>query len=155
MARNDVVPFLTGRARAVDDVAVDAYSDHDALKSTGSHAANDDASDPHSEKNIRENRAFVLGLGVLTVLISILMARLDNGGDLVVASLTVAYDILVGGLAAQALVRLDLDGDRVAGEARYLEGIGRVRDVAVAADGSLMLLTDADNGQMVRVTRAE
>lgn len=64
-------------------------------------------------------------------------------------------DILVGGLAAQALVRLDLDGDRVAGEARYLEGIGRVRDVAVAADGSLMLLTDADNGQMVRVTRAE
>ena len=52
-------------------------------------------------------------------------------------------------------MRLDLDGDRVAGEARYLEGIGRVRDVAVAADGSLMLLTDADNGQMVRVTRAE
>ena len=105
VARNDVVPFLTGRARAVDDVAVDTYSDHDAraLKSTGSHAANDDASDPHSEKNIRENRAFVLGLGVLTVLISILMARLDNGGDLVVASLTVAYDILVGGLLVAIL----------------------------------------------------
>ena len=25
VARNDVVPFLTGRARAVDDVAVDSF----------------------------------------------------------------------------------------------------------------------------------
>ncbi len=40
---------------------------------------------------------------MLTVLISILMARLDNGGDLVVASLTVAYDILVGGLLVAIL----------------------------------------------------
>ena len=64
-------------------------------------------------------------------------------------------DMLVGGLVAKALVRLDIEGDRVAGEDRYLEGIGRVRDVEQAADGSLMLLTDADNGQMIRVTRAD
>ena len=50
-------------------------------------------------------------------------------------------------------MRLKLEGDRVTGEARHLQGIGRVRDVEVAADGSLMLLIDADNGRMVRVTR--
>ena len=39
------------------------------------------------------------------------------------------------------------------GEARHLEGIGRVRDVEVAPDGSILLLTDKDNGELVRVTR--
>ena len=48
---------------------------------------------------------------------------------------------------------LTLDGDRVTGEARHLQGIGRVRDVEVARDGSVMLLTDARNGALVRVTR--
>ena len=60
---------------------------------------------------------------------------------------------LIGGLVGQALVRLTLDGDRVTGEARHLQGIGRVRDVEVARDGSVMLLTDARNGALVRVTR--
>lgn len=62
-------------------------------------------------------------------------------------------DFLIGGLVAQALVRLDMQDGRVAGEARHLQGIGRVRDVEVAADGSLMLLIDADRGRMVRVSR--
>ena len=31
--------------------------------------------------------------------------------------------------------------------------VGRVRDVEVARDGSVMLLTDARNGALVRVTR--
>ncbi|WP_134725061.1 PQQ-dependent sugar dehydrogenase [Paracoccus luteus] len=60
---------------------------------------------------------------------------------------------LIGGLVGQALVRLTLDGDRVTGEARHLQGIGRVRDVEVARDGSVMLLTDAENGALIRVTR--
>ncbi|WP_112873218.1 PQQ-dependent sugar dehydrogenase [Paracoccus endophyticus] len=60
---------------------------------------------------------------------------------------------LIGGLVGRALVRLTLDGDRVTGEARHLQGIGRVRDVEVARDGSVMLLTDARNGALVRVTR--
>ena len=50
-------------------------------------------------------------------------------------------------------MRLRLEGDRVTGEARHLEGIGRVRDVEVAPDGSILLLTDKDNGELVRVTR--
>lgn len=63
-------------------------------------------------------------------------------------------DILIGGLQAGALVRLELDGERVTGEARHLQGIGRVREVEVARDGSIMLLTDEDNGRLIRVTPA-
>ena len=62
---------------------------------------------------------------------------------------------LIGGLASQALVRLELDGTRVTGEARYFQGDGRVRDVDVAADGSVMILTDARGGALVRITPAE
>lgn len=64
-------------------------------------------------------------------------------------------DILVGALRGQSLVELELENDRVSGEARHLPGIGRVRDVAVAPDGAVMLLIDADNGQMIRVTRGQ
>ncbi|MFD0981328.1 PQQ-dependent sugar dehydrogenase [Tropicimonas aquimaris] len=60
--------------------------------------------------------------------------------------------VLIGGLAGQALVRLTLDDGAVTGEARYLEGRGRVRDVDVAADGAVMLLTDARDGALVRLT---
>ncbi|SJM29210.1 Glucose dehydrogenase B (fragment) [Mesorhizobium delmotii] len=60
--------------------------------------------------------------------------------------------ILVGGLSSLSLVRLTLSADRVTGEARYLEGAGRIRDVAVARDGSILLLTD-DGGQVLRLTR--
>ncbi|HCQ66448.1 MAG TPA: glucose dehydrogenase [Rhodobacteraceae bacterium] len=60
--------------------------------------------------------------------------------------------LLVGGLASQVLVRLDLDGTSVTGEARYLQGMGRVRDVDVAADGAVMILTDARSGALIRLT---
>lgn len=62
-------------------------------------------------------------------------------------------DILVGGLQAQALVRLTQEGDKVTGEARYLQGVGRVRDVDVGQDGAVWLLIDAKDGQMIRVSR--
>ncbi|WP_010142424.1 PQQ-dependent sugar dehydrogenase [Oceanicola sp. S124] len=60
--------------------------------------------------------------------------------------------VLIGGLAGQALVRLTLEDGRVTGEARYLQGQGRIRDVAVASDGAVMVLTDSGNGALVRVT---
>ncbi|SNR35369.1 PQQ-dependent sugar dehydrogenase [Paracoccus sediminis] len=63
-------------------------------------------------------------------------------------------DLLIGGLQAEALVRLDMNGGRVAREARHLQGIGRVREVEVARDGSIMLLTDERNGRLIRVTSA-
>lgn len=63
-------------------------------------------------------------------------------------------DLLIGALqGGSGLVRLRLDGNRVTGEARHLQGIGRVRDVDVASDGSILLLTDKVNGALVRVTR--
>lgn len=62
--------------------------------------------------------------------------------------------ILIGGLAAKVLVRLTLSGERVTGEARYFENRWRVRDVRVAKDGAVMLLSDAANGALIRVTPA-
>lgn len=61
---------------------------------------------------------------------------------------------LIGALqAGGGVVRLTLDGGKVSGEARYLNGIGRFRDLAVAPDGALMLVTDADNGAVIRVSK--
>ncbi|MET0437100.1 MAG: PQQ-dependent sugar dehydrogenase [Devosia sp.] len=61
-------------------------------------------------------------------------------------------DLLVGGLSGNVLVRLDMDGDTVAGEERLFEGqLGRIRDVRVGADGAVYLLTDEDNGRLIRV----
>lgn len=60
-------------------------------------------------------------------------------------------DILIGGLKSASVVRLKLQGDRVAGEQHLAQGIGRVRDVAVAPDGALMVLTD--EGALVRLER--
>ncbi|MBC7768662.1 MAG: PQQ-dependent sugar dehydrogenase [Phycisphaerales bacterium] len=62
-------------------------------------------------------------------------------------------DILVAGLRAQTIVRLELDGGRVDGEERLLTGQeGRVRDIAEAADGALWVVTDEDNGRLLRLT---
>jgi glucose/arabinose dehydrogenase len=61
---------------------------------------------------------------------------------------------LVGGLRSKDLVRLVIRNDRVVGEERLLGDKGwRVRDVAVGADGALWIVTDEQNGNLVRVTR--
>ena len=64
-------------------------------------------------------------------------------------------NLLIGSLNPGALVRLALDGTRVTGEERLLAGIGRLRDVEEAPDGALLLLIDAADGAVVRVSRAE
>ncbi|MBM9595226.1 PQQ-dependent sugar dehydrogenase [Roseitranquillus sediminis] len=63
-------------------------------------------------------------------------------------------DILVGSLYPGALVRLRLEDGRVAGEERLLRDIGRVRDVEDLEDGSLLIITDEENGALLHVTRA-
>lgn len=60
--------------------------------------------------------------------------------------------VLIGGLGGMALVRLTLENGRVTGEARYFQGEARVRDVDVARDGSVMILTDDSDGALIRVT---
>jgi glucose/arabinose dehydrogenase len=70
-------------------------------------------------------------------------------------------DLLVSSLTPGGLVRLELEADsesggmRVIGEERLLRDLGRVRDVAEASDGSLLLLTDAPDGALLRVTPDE
>jgi aldose sugar dehydrogenase len=60
--------------------------------------------------------------------------------------------LFVGALAGQALVRLELDGDKVTKEERLLRDLGqRIRDVRAGPDGALYLLTDASAGRILRV----
>ena len=62
------------------------------------------------------------------------------------------HSLFVGALAHQALIRLQLDGDRVVHEERLLEERGwRIRDVRQGPDGYLYLLTDAPDGKLVRL----
>ena len=61
--------------------------------------------------------------------------------------------LFLGALAQQALIRLQLDGDRIVGEERLLADRGeRIRDVRVAPNGTVYVLTDADNGRLLALT---
>jgi glucose/arabinose dehydrogenase len=63
-------------------------------------------------------------------------------------------DILAAGLIAQAVVRLDLEGETVTGEERLAEGVGRVRDVALDHDGAVLFITDeGDASRLMRLAR--
>jgi aldose sugar dehydrogenase len=62
-------------------------------------------------------------------------------------------DILASGLAGNAIVRLELDGEKVVGEERLLRDQGRIRDITEAGDGSLYVLVD-DGGKVLRLTPA-
>ena len=65
-------------------------------------------------------------------------------------------DLFVGGLASTALVRLELDGNSAVDEERILEKAGRrIRDVVVGPEGALFLVTDEDNGEIIRITPAD
>ena len=60
--------------------------------------------------------------------------------------------LLMGTLRGQALIRLTLDGDRVVGEERLLEDLGRRwRDVRQGPDGWIYVLTDGKPAQLLRL----
>jgi glucose/arabinose dehydrogenase len=61
--------------------------------------------------------------------------------------------MLVGGLSSQALIRLVLDGERVALEER-IDMQQRVRDVVQAPDGAILVIVDDQNGDLLRLTPA-
>ncbi|NNE58922.1 MAG: PQQ-dependent sugar dehydrogenase [Hellea sp.] len=63
-------------------------------------------------------------------------------------------DALVGALAGQSLWVIDLDGTKSVGETRLLSNLKkRVRDVIVDQDGTILILTESeDGGQLLRIS---
>lgn len=66
-------------------------------------------------------------------------------------------DVLVGALKFQLLARLDRDakGSIVKEERLFQGAFGRIRDVEVAPDGAVWLITDEDPGAIIRLSRTE
>jgi glucose/arabinose dehydrogenase len=66
-------------------------------------------------------------------------------------------DFLVGALKFQLVSRLtrDKSGKITEVERMFKRAFGRIRDVNVAPDGSIWLLTDEDDGEIIRLSRAE
>ena len=63
--------------------------------------------------------------------------------------------LLVGALKDQMLVRLTLDGEKVTGEERLLQGLReRIRDVRTGPDGAIYLVTDNSAGRVLKVKPA-
>jgi glucose/arabinose dehydrogenase len=60
-------------------------------------------------------------------------------------------NLLMGGLSSKALFRLTLDGTSVTNEERIALD-KRIRDVAQAPDGAVLLLTDEDDAELLRLT---
>ncbi|MNH38190.1 Soluble aldose sugar dehydrogenase YliI precursor [compost metagenome] len=62
------------------------------------------------------------------------------------------HSLFIGALAAQELIRLELNGDKVVHEERLLGELkARIRDVRVGPDGYLYLLTDERDGALLKV----
>jgi aldose sugar dehydrogenase len=64
-------------------------------------------------------------------------------------------DFLIGGLSSRALIRLELENNRVVGEERLLTDRNeRIREVVQGPEGALYLLTDDDDGKLLKLTPA-
>ncbi len=61
-------------------------------------------------------------------------------------------DLLIGALRGQAVIRVQLDGDRFIADEFMLQGaVPRIRDVRVGPDGYVYLLTDLEHGAILRL----
>ena len=68
--------------------------------------------------------------------------------------LPLADRVLVSTLKSRELRSVALTGDRQPiQQARVLSGMGRLRDVRSAPDGSIWVLTDSSNGKVLRISR--
>ena len=65
-------------------------------------------------------------------------------------------NLFIGGMASMNLVRLTIKGERVVDEERLLRDLQpaphRIRDVNQGPDGALYLLTDAEQGLLLKIT---
>jgi aldose sugar dehydrogenase len=66
-------------------------------------------------------------------------------------------DLIAGSLKFALVSRLDRDeSGKILDEERIFEGeFGRIRDINTAPDGSIWLLTDEEDGQIIRLSRAD
>jgi len=66
-------------------------------------------------------------------------------------------DFIVGSLKFQLVSRLkrDASGKITEVERMFEDAFGRIRDINIAPDGSIWLLTDEDNGEIIRLSRAD
>jgi len=63
------------------------------------------------------------------------------------------HSLLIGSLREQHVDRLVLKDSKVVGEERLFTDIGgRVRDVVVGPDGAIYVVTDEDDGKLIRIT---
>ena len=61
-------------------------------------------------------------------------------------------NLFVGALAKSALIRLELDGDRIVHEERLLtDRAERIRDVREGPDGAIYVLVDEGSGKLLRI----
>jgi aldose sugar dehydrogenase len=61
-------------------------------------------------------------------------------------------DLFTGALSGMALIRLDMENGKIVKEERLLQNLEeRIRDVRQGPDGWLYLITDSDNGKILRV----
>jgi glucose/arabinose dehydrogenase len=61
--------------------------------------------------------------------------------------------LFLGALADRNLVRLSLDGNAIVAEERLLQDLGeRIRDVRAGPDGHVYVLTDAEDGKLLRLS---
>lgn len=61
--------------------------------------------------------------------------------------------LFLGSLAESNLIRLSLKGNKIVGEERLLQDLGaRIRDVRVGNDGKVYVLTDEQDGKLLRLT---
>ena len=58
--------------------------------------------------------------------------------------------LLMGALSGEGLIRMQIDGDKLTKSDRWDFGT-RVREVEVRDDGSVWLLTDGDDGKLVKL----
>ena len=64
-------------------------------------------------------------------------------------------NLFVGGMARHKLVRLTLDGQRIAGEETLVPNMGRIRDVRQGPDGDIYLVTDDRDGKPTPILKME
>lgn len=60
-------------------------------------------------------------------------------------------DLFIGALVKKHLRRLVMNGDEVVSQEILLEGMARIRDVRTSPDGYIYILTDSNNGEVIKL----